>query len=907
MRSAPPFDIQSAAVRRGVALLLALVCVGWLVAGGRGAIAAEAKPEVLILISRNPSDLWAVAELEGMQRVLRGAQPAVNVEVEYMDAPARPAEDFDAELADYLRTKYGSHHFLLILAADEPALVFLLRHRTALWPQAQGVFCGITKFDEQVRVANPWLTGVVENTDPAGSVRLALKLQPGLKRMVILEDSSFSGRGNLNRIESDLPGLMGRVKFELLRADSARALFRGVENLPGDTAVLLTRAQVARRMGPELLTRCPVPVYGQRAPTHLGAILGGAMIDGEQHGEAAARLGLRLLAGASAASLPTVTDLPSRIVVDYAQMQRFGLPFSVLPPGTEILNRPLRVWQAYPRASSMALVALVSLALFAAGLAFTLRQNRRNARALKTSLSLLNATLDASADGVLVVDSSGRVTGFNRRFVDLWNIPRELAERRDDQPLLAFVTDQLKDPAAFLARVQDLYGTPEAESFETIEFTDGRVFERRSGPQRLEGKVVGRVWSFSDITARRAAEEGQRDLQAKLAHTHRLESLGTLAGGIAHDFNNLLTAILGYSSLAHDALAETDPIRNDLVAVINASERARDLVRQILTFSRKGPTERRAVSCETVVRDAVRLLRATVPAGIAIQVETGDAEILVFADSSQIHQAILNLGTNAAHALRNHTGTITIRLEEIPVTAGLAAEHPGLGRGRCACLSVSDDGAGMNEETRRRAFDPFFTTKAPGDGTGLGLAVVHGIMENHGGAVTLESAPGRGTTVRLYFPLALAETLPPAEAASPATAGARLRILVVDDEQSVLGVAEQFLHRAGHTVTACSSPTAALSRLQSGPLAFDVLLSDLNMPQMDGTVLAVEARRIRPDLAIVLATGFLGDDELESRAAEIGIDEIVTKPFDLEKLLAAIQRAYDRARIRAENPLAVSA
>jgi len=899
MRFAPPLEIRRApacrAPRRFLAVLYAL-CIS--VAG----VAGAAEAEVLILLSRSPSDPWAVAELDGMHRALHAAKPAV----EYMDAPGNPSPAFESELLEYLRTKYAAHRFRVILAADLPAVQFILQHRDALWPQAQAVFCGVTATEAQKLTTPPWLAGIIENTDPAGAVRLALALQPRLQRLVVLEDSAFSARVNLRRIEEELPELKGRVEIQVVRADTARALFRGVENLPAGSAVLLTRAQVARRMGAELLARCPVPIYGQRSPTHLGAILGGAMIDGERHGEAAARLGLRLLAGETAGAIPWVNNVPSRVVVDYVQMQRFGLPFSALPPGAEILHRPRRVWQAYPVATLVALAALVSLAVVAAVLGLTLRANRRNARALKTSLSLLHATLDASADGVLVVDLKGSVSGFNRRFVELWNIPAELAERRDDHRLLEFVTDQLKDPEAFQNRVAEIYATPQAESFETIEFKDGRVFERRCRPQRLEGQVVGRVWTFADITARCEAEAAHRRLQARLAHTHRLESLGTLAGGIAHDFNNLLTAILGYTNLAHDSLAESDPIRADLAAVLQASERARDLVRQILAFSRKSPSERHAVRCEAVVREAVRLLRATVPAGIDIQLETDETDPTILADTSQIHQVILNLGTNAAHALRGRTGRITLRIEEVPITPALAAEHPGLGSGHCLCIAVRDNGEGMNDETLRRAFDPFFTTKGPGDGTGLGLAVVHGIVESHGGAVNLESAIGEGTTVRLFFPLVPAEAESPAQQPVPAALRiAGLRILVVDDEQSVLGVAEQLLHRAGHAVTACSSAMSALSRLRSDAQAFDVLLSDLNMPQMNGTELAAEARRLRPDFAIVFATGFPGDEAIEQCAARLGIEEIVAKPFDTESLLTAIQRAYDRAR--EGKPVAASA
>ncbi|MGB8167645.1 MAG: ATP-binding protein [Chthoniobacteraceae bacterium] len=857
----------------------------------RAATAPETLAPVLILVSRSPADTWAVAELDGMKRVLAAARPPVAAITEYMDFQGAPRPEYDAELAAYYRSKFATQKFRVVLAADDPARNFLIQYRDTLFPEAQAVFCGVTKIDLAKQPGRPWLTGVIENTDPAATFRLALHLQPGLKRIIILDDSSQSGLGNKNRIEQDEPEGTKRVPLEIVRTDTARSLFTAVENLPPGTAVLLTRSQVARRMGPELLARCPVPIYGQRSPTHLGAMLGGAVIDGERHGEAAARLGLRLLAGESAAAIPLVTDVPPHVVVDYLQMKRFGFSFAALPPGTEVLNRPLRVWEVYPGAATIAVIALAFLTLLAAWLAWALAEKRRSAMALKSSSSLLHATLDASADGVLVVDLKGKVSWFNRRFAELWEVPPEMTDQRDDARLLAFVLDQLKDPAAFLHRVQELYATPEAESEEVIEFRDGRVFERRSRPQALEGKIVGRVWTFTDITQRRAEEEARHALEAKLSHSQRLEALGTLAGGIAHDFNNLLTAIMGYAHLAHDSLAAEHPVRADLEAVLTASERARDLVQQILTFSRKSPFERRPTQLAPVVRDVVRLLRATTPAAVEIRCEVDEGATLVFADSSQIHQAILNLGTNAVHAMRGGPGVIEVRLERVEST-------PQLGNTSCLCVVVRDTGPGMDAETLRRVFDPFFTTKRPGEGTGLGLAVVHGIMQNHDGAVTVESRLGEGTTARLFLPImdapAAAEP-PPALAPKDEHAG---RVLLVDDEPAVLRVAEQFLTRLGYEVTACSGPGGALEILREGVARFDAVLTDLNMPQMTGTDFAVEVRRISPSIALVLATGYLGDGAVEQRAAEVGIQEIVTKPYTAAALGHAVHSAIGKARAR---------
>jgi signal transduction histidine kinase/CheY-like chemotaxis protein len=654
--------------------------------------------------------------------------------------------------------------------------------------------------------------------------------------------------------------------------------------------------RVARRMTTELLSRCPVPIYGQRAPTHLGSILGGALIDGNWHGEAAAEMGLRLLAGESAANIPTLRDAPLRTVVDYQQMQRFHIPFSRLPPGTEILNRPLHVWEQHPRVAALTLSALVFLSALVVGLGCALHQKRRNARALRHANSLLSATLDATADGVLVVDSLGKISGFNQRFLDLWRIPPELAARRDDEAELAFVVNQLQEPDVFMQRVRELYARPEAESADTLEFKDGRVFYRHSQPQKLDGKIIGRVWTFADVTAERRADEARRKLEGDLAQAQKLEALGTLAGGIAHDFNNLLTAIFGFTQFAYESLPADHSARPDLDAVIKASERARDLVQQILTFSRKRAFERKPIKLAPMINDAVRFLRATVPAFIELRCEIEENSDLVLADGSQIHQAILNLGSNAAHAIGDQPGSIVVRLNRVEVGPALGAGRPQLCEGAYLCIAVSDTGPGINADTLERVFDPFFTTKDPGQGTGLGLAVVHGVVQSHDGAVTIENTPGSGATFRLFFPVMAAGAREEAALSAPVLAPGHGHILLIDDEMNVLTVGKKMLEALCYQVTACCGPIGAMEVVRERAAAFDLVITDLNMPKMTGLDVAAEIRKIRADLPIVLVTGFLGDESIEARAKALGVCAFVSKPFTTETLGRAVHAALATAQ-----------
>ena len=350
-------------------------------------------------------------------------------------------------------------------------------------------------------------------------------------------------------------------------------------------------------------------------------------------------------------------------------------------------------------------------------------------------------------------------------------------------------------------------------------------------------------------------EELRRDLEGQLRQSQKMEALGTLAGGIAHDFNNILTAIGGNVDLAL-LDARDDGMRDYLKEVKHAHERARDLVKRILVFGRRQESQKNVIDLRPVVEEALGLIRASV--GHEIRIETHFQRDLppVLADSTQMHQVLMNVATNAAYAMRDSGGLLTVTLDERSTTNPIADDMPAeLNPGRYIRLAMRDTGVGMTREVRERLFEPFFTTKGV-LGTGLGLSVVHGIVHDHGGGICVESEPGRGTLFELYFPAAveIAETRAPAEAA-PAP-GSGQRILYVDDEEAVLFVMTRTIERLGYRATGCATPAEALRVFGADPHGFDAVVSDMGMPGMSGLELAKELRRIRPDVPIAIASGY---------------------------------------------------
>jgi signal transduction histidine kinase/ActR/RegA family two-component response regulator len=397
-----------------------------------------------------------------------------------------------------------------------------------------------------------------------------------------------------------------------------------------------------------------------------------------------------------------------------------------------------------------------------------------------------------------------------------------------------------------------------------------------------------------DITERSKAEQEREGLREQLIRASKMEAVGTLAGGIAHDFNNILAGILGHVQLIDSDLPADHPSRRHLRQVIAASERAATLVHQILSFSRQTPGERRPVSVGKVAREALSLLRAALPSTISIKCEVEASIDVVNADPTQLHQVFMNLGANAGHAMGSHDGTLTIKISN----AASAGFQPGfttpLPAGDFVCIEVSDTGCGMNREVMERIFDPFFSTKPVNEGTGLGLAVVHGIVTDHGGAIQVESEPGEGSVFRIMLPAAdIQQPVSVSRHAEPLRGCER--ILLVDDEELVLGALSQGLERLGYSVQVASSGTAALEYFKQTPGSVDLVITDQTMPHLSGLELSTAIHAVRPELPIIIVTGY--SPQLNGRSAEsLGVAGVLGKPIDFGELTSLMRMELNAAR-----------
>ena len=508
---------------------------------------------------------------------------------------------------------------------------------------------------------------------------------------------------------------------------------------------------------------------------------------------------------------------------------------------------------------------------------------RRAEQARRQSEERYRLLVQDAPIGIVSIDTTGRVLNSNPAFAGL--IPVDDSQAARELNLLAMeslvesgMTADLsacmlsKQPGVFERR----FSLPDARAAH-FRYHVRPTFD-------AHGSSAGAQIIIEDFSQARRLEQ-------QLQQAQKMEAIGTLAGGIAHDFNNILSAILGYTELADSEVADQELARHCLREVYQASRRAKDLVRQILAFSRMGDQELKPIFLGPIVKEALRLLRASLPSTIEIRQNLQATQSVVEADPTQVHQVLMNLCTNAAHAMHEEGGVLTVELVDAPPEGAYRTAMPELGPGGHIRLSVSDTGHGMPPAIIDRIFDPYFTTKAKGTGTGLGLAVVHGIVTRHHGAIAVRSAPGEGATFDIYLPKVERDVGEAIGGPMQVPRGTE-RILFVDDEPSLVMLAERMLERLGYTVTSCTNSLEALELFRSAPDTFDLVVTDMTMPGLTGDRLAREVLAIRPGMPVVLCTGY---SELitEEQALDIGIRRFVMKPLAMREFCVSVREAID--------------
>jgi len=561
-------------------------------------------------------------------------------------------------------------------------------------------------------------------------------------------------------------------------------------------------------------------------------------------------------------------------------------------------------------ATGMFVLSAIFLMLTTTGLSIALERARNGEKSLKESNRSLQKNLadlaqreeelreseerfrvlfEHAPDPFFFLKTDGALVGGNKagqQFTGFMN--GEMVGEKIQEIGLISAAD-LPKAARFLQKSQN--GEPTGPSEFSLHHKNGVLLyaEISTHPVNIKGEkfVLGIA---RDITGRKQDEQERKRLEAQLQQAQKMEAIGTLAGGIAHDFNNILGAVMGFTELAQREAEKESVSYEYLQEALHACNRAKDLVKQILTFSRQTEKEYAPVQVKTIVKEIVRFLRASLPATIEV-VQKIQSDALVMGDPTQIHQVILNLCTNAGYAMQDQGGCLTLSLIKLELDSDSTASFGNLKPGTYLQMTVSDTGPGIPANELDRIFEPFFTTKEKGEGTGMGLAVVHGIVTDHGGDILVRSEPGRGATFTVFLPAVERRLRPENHDEAPIPTGTE-RILFIDDEAALATTGKRMLEALGYDVVTRTSSVEALELFKSQPDGFDMVITDMTMPTMTGDKLAREMMSIRSDLPIILCTGFSARMS-ETTALDLGIRAYVTKPVLIRKIAETIRMVLD--------------
>jgi PAS domain S-box-containing protein len=575
--------------------------------------------------------------------------------------------------------------------------------------------------------------------------------------------------------------------------------------------------------------------------------------------------------------------------ITYAIQPLAGLPLAVVAAvDNAMVLKPWNV-QAVHSAVRTSLFCLSVLLL----LTLVLRQLRRREQAeasLRVQTALLDELFESAPEAIVMLDLEQRVTRVNREFTRMFGSSAEQALGRSLTDLI--VPDELQRDARLAAQAVH-GGRHTSVETERMRSDGSRVHvSELSAPITVAGTNIAGFAIYRDITERRLAEAERTKLESRLRQAEKLEAIGTMAGGIAHDFNSILTAILGYGEMARNAAPETGAMRRYVSNVLAAANRAKALVDQILTYSRTTRGKHTAVNPRRVVQETLGLVRASLPVNIELKVQLLATRTAVIADPTQIHQLVMNLCTNAAQAMRSG-GILSVTLDTVDTIQDRELSHGLLAAGHYVRLSVRDTGCGIDPDVLQHIFEPFFTTKESGRGTGLGLALVQGILSELGGAIDVASEVGSGSAFHLYLPRSDDVAAGTLETVLSLPKGAGERVLLVEDEKPLMLIAEEMLAALGYEPAGFTRPSDALDEFRADPSRFDAVMLDYLMPEMTGTELTKQLRTLRADIPIILVSGYEGPVLLQ-QALSAGIEHVITKPLALQQLAEMMANALTR-------------
>ncbi|WP_167590468.1 hybrid sensor histidine kinase/response regulator [Oceanidesulfovibrio indonesiensis] len=839
----------------------------------------------MLLNSYHNGYSWSDNILDGVREALHDEHVDVDLHIEYLDGKRSSTPLVHDRYRELLRAKYADQEFEAVVATDNLALRLAFAWRTDLFPGVPIVFAGINDMEMET-VSGENATGVLENVDIAETLRLAKRFHPWAKRVVVVGDNSITGLAIRNQVMNAAEDVQDIFSFEYITTAALDPILQGIKNLPEDAILYLIpsyyKVEGTLYDAGEVLEivsqSTDRPVYSNWKFLLGHGSVGGRLISGWRQGYEAGKYTAELLRGAPISSLPVIEKTDNQYIFSYPRLVEFSISQDLLPPGSIIVDAPKAFYEVSKDVFWSLLVSFVLLSFALVLLAINILRRRRIEHKIINQLSFQEILMDSIPQLVCWKDQEGRYLGANRSFTEFFGIkdPDDVMGKTDYHIMKE---GRFTEWVAALDREVLLSEKPRLRVRISLTGPGGETvwLEMNKVPlYDAQNRVVGTLSTAENMTR-------EINLERQLLQSQKMEAIGALAGGIAHDFNNILTSIVNSTELAlMDLDAESDTAQ-DLERVLRAASRGKRLVQQIMAFSRPSQEGFQPTDLAEHVRDTVNLLQPSLPRNITVNATVTADPVCVMVDPTQIYQVLMNLCTNAFQAMRDTGGVLDVRLEDVYLDPDHARELD-MQFGKALRLVVSDTGPGIDQEIMDKVFDPFFTTKGKKEGTGLGLSVVLGIVKNHGGAVRVKSRPGEGATFEIYLPArqAQSETCD-TDGTRPLLSHAR--ILFVEDDPDQLITTPRVLASLGFDVTTAARGSEALDILAAGR-TFDLVITDFDMPGVDGVELAKRLAGHYPELPIILISG---RNQAKKRAKNSpNIRRIVEKPFGRDELADAV-------------------
>ena len=852
------------------------------------ASAEKEKRNVLYLNSYHDGYSWSDRELDGFRSMLEQGPYKIDLQIEYMDVKKYNYDYIKQRLFPLYSEKFRDEKFDVIVISDNDALNFIQEYRDDLFYGVPVVFCGINGI-ETVDLTQKNITGIIENFDLIQTLRIAQRLHPKLKRMIVFGDDSTAGRAISNQITRKLTVSGYELEVDYWRSMSLAESLEKVKNLPDDTFLFFIpwyqtvrgKFYTTEEIMEAISSNSPVPIYTAWDFLLGHGAVGGRMLSGYEHGRQVADLALRILAGEDADAIPIELDPAGVYMFDYEVMERLKVDQTLLPEEAVIINSPKIFYELSKELFWTIMVSFLLLLTALLSLLVTMSERRKVERRALEQLSFLETLMDTIPQLVSWKDINGKYLGANRSFTEFFGVlsPDTMHSRTADDILFdkeyshwSNATDNrvVREGRAFRKTRRKLTNKAGEESW--LEVNKVPLLDQA-------GKIVGILSTAENITK-------EQNLEKQLIQSQKMEAIGTLAGGIAHDFNNILTSIINSTELALGDIEPDSQTEKDLQRVLKAARRGSRVVKQILSFSRPTSEGFRPTDITQIILEVASLIDASLPANIRMTVHVEPDGAIVDSDPTQIHQVLLNLCTNAFHALRDKGGGLEISQESTPLDKEKATEL-NIPPGDYVRIIISDTGHGIAPAIIDKIFDPFFSTKDITEGTGLGLAVVHGIVKGHRGGLRVQSTPGAGTVFEIYLPRATGEQLLIDHPIVSSPTGA-LSILFVEDDEDQLNSVPRILREMGHRVEAIQDPTLAVQFVQQHPTDIDIVITDYDMPSLTGAELA----KALPHLPVILVSG--REDAINAAATHANIIKVLMKPYDRHDLKEALSVGKDK-------------